>query len=185
MSISAQSNAFVIESVGITPSGRNPEVAVLTDGRFVVVWQEVLASPVDGFVDTDGGIFARIYNADGTASGQTIQVNGWMPGMQGEPQVAATADGGFAVSFNSTQVWGSGPVDVDAFMVSFDAGGTLKPIFDAQGNLQQFRDIDPDNPGTGDSGSFLIDAGNGYIALVQAMDVTPSLTALCGQIRAN
>ena len=63
-------------------------------------------------------------------------------------------------------------------MVSFDAGGTLKPIFDAQGNLQQFRDIDPDNPGTVDSGSFLIDAGNGYIALVQEMDVTSGLTTI-------
>ena len=101
MSISEQSNALVIEAVGITPSGRNPEVAVLADGRFVVVWQQVLASPEDGFVATDGGIFARIYNADGTASGQTIQVNGRMPGMQGEPQVAATADGGFG--FRSTR----------------------------------------------------------------------------------
>ena len=63
-------------------------------------------------------------------------------------------------------------------MVSCDAGGTLKPIFDAQGNLQQFRDIDPDNPGTVDSGSFLIDAGNGYIALVQEMDVSSGLTTI-------
>ena len=147
MSISAQSQSFVIESLGITPAGRSPEVAVLADGRFVVVWQEVLASPVDGFVDTDGGVFARIYNADGTEAGEAIQVNGWTPGLQDSPQVAATVDGGFAISFNSTLAWGSFPIDVDAFMVSFDAGGTVKPIFDSQGNLQQFRDIDPDNPG--------------------------------------
>ena len=178
MSISAQSKAYVIESVGLTPSGRTPEVAVLADGRFVVVWQEVLTSPVDGFIDTDGGVYARIYNADGTSAGETIQVNGWTPGLQDSPQVAATTDGGFSISFNSRSLWGSFPVDIDAFMVSFDAGGTIKPTFDPQGNLQQYRDIDPDNPGNGDSGSFLIDAGNGYIALVQEADVGTNRTTV-------
>ncbi len=170
MSISAQSKAFVIESVGLTPSGRTPEVAVLSDGRFVVVWQEVLASPVDGFVDTDGGIFARIYNADGTAAGETIQVNTWVPGMQDTPEVVANSDGGFSVAFNSTLVFGSAPTDVDVFMITFDAGGVLKPFFDQQGNLQQIRDIDPDTPGT-ESPSFMLDAGGGYTALVREMDV--------------
>lgn len=178
MSISAQSKAFVIESVGLTPSGRSPEVAVLTDGRFVVVWQEVLTSPVDEFQDTDGGVFARIYNADGTPAAETIQVNGWMPGLQDSPQVAATVDGGFTVSFNSRTMWGSFPLDIDAFAVSFDAGGAIKPFFDAQGNVQQYRDIDPDNPGGPDSGSFLIDAGNGYIALVQEADTATALTTI-------
>lgn len=181
MSISAQSQAFVIESLGLTPSGRRPEVAVLADGRFVVVWQEVLPSPVDGMADTDGGVFARIYNADGTQASEAIQVNGWMPGVQDAPQVAATADGGFAVSFDSTLVWGSAPVDIDAFMVRFDAGGTVKPVFDSAGDLQQFIDIDPDNPGEGDTGSFLIDAGNGYVALLRevgAVSVQTTVTLL-------
>jgi len=170
MSISAQSKAFVIESAGLTPAGRNPEVAVLADGRFVVVWQEVLTSPVDGFIDTDGGIFARIYNADGTAAGDTIQVNSWVPGLQDSPEVVANPDGGFSVAFNSTLTFGTTPTDVDVFMISFDAGGVLKPFFDQQGNLQQYRDIDPDTPGT-ESPSFIVDAGGGYVALIREMDV--------------
>ena len=167
MAISAQSKAIVIESVGIDATGRNAELAVLTDGRFVVVWQEVLSSPVDGFVDTDGGVFARIYNADGTASGETIQVNGWTPGLQDSPQVAATADGGFMVSYNSTLKWGDTPIDVDAFAVIFDASGAVKPFFDDQGGQHVFIDIDPDNPGTLDTPSYLVDAGAGYVALVR------------------
>ena len=62
MAISAQSKAIVIESVGIDATGRNAEVAVLADGRYVMVWQEMLASPVDGFPDTDGGVFADRFN---------------------------------------------------------------------------------------------------------------------------
>ena len=157
MAISAQSKALVIESVGIDPTGRNPDLAVLTDGRFVLVWQEVLSSPVDGFADTDGGIFARIYNADGTASSETIQVNGWTPGLQEQPQVAATADGGFIVSFNSTLKMGDTPTDVDAFAQRFDASG----------GAIQFIDVDPDVPGATDTPSYLVDAGGGYVAFVR------------------
>lgn len=169
MAISAQSKAFVIESIGIDPTSRNPEVAVLADGRFVVVWQEVLSSPVDGFADTDGAIFARIYNAGGTASSEVIQVNGWSPGLQDAPQVAATADGGFVVSFNSTLRWGDGPQDVDAFAQRFDASGTAT----------LFNDIDPDVPGQTDTPSYLVDAGGGYVAFVrESADTTKASVTL-------
>ena len=169
MSISAQSKTMLIESVGMTPAGRNPEVTVLTDGRFVVVWQEVTSSPADGFVDTDGAVFARIYNADGTADSETIQVNSWQPGVQDKPSVAALADGGFAVSFNSTLIWGDRPTDVDTFVINFDASGNVNPYIDEFGVQRQYRDIDPDNPGAVDTGNFMADAGNGYVAFVREM----------------
>ena len=166
MAISAQSQAFVIESVGIDAAGRNPEVAVLADGRFVVVWQEGLTSPADGFPDTDGGVFARIYNTDGTASGDPIQVNTWTPGLQDAPQIAATADGGFVVSYNSTLRWGDQPADVDAFVQRFDASGVATT----------FLDIDPDSPGQINTPSFLVDAGGGYVALVRDQANTTAAT---------
>ena len=178
MSISAQSKAFVIESVGIDATGRNAEVATLTDGRYVVVWQEVLGTPADGFYDTDGAVFARVYGADGSVEIDTFQVNGWSPGLQDSPQVAATSDGGFAISYNSTLSWGDGPADVDTFMVSFDASGTVKPYSDGSGILAPYRDIDPDNPGSVDTGSFLVDAGNGYVALVQEASLNSGLTTV-------
>jgi Ca2+-binding RTX toxin-like protein len=166
MSISSQSKPIVIESAGIDPSGAKSDVAVLTDGRFVVVWQEVLASPADGFTDTDGAVFARIYDPAGAAASETILVNSWTPGLQDQPSVAANNDGGFSVTFNSTMVWGDAPTDVDAFLINFDASGAVKPFFDQFGNSYQYRDLEPDNPGAGDTRTFMVDLHGGYTAFV-------------------
>lgn len=178
MTISAQSKAFVLESIGITPAGRSPDVTLLADGRFVVVWQEVLGTPADGFTDTDGAIFARIYNADGTAAGEAIQVNLWSPGAQAAPSVAATKDGGFIVSFTSTLTWGDAPTDIDNFAVAFDNTGAQRPLLDANEDPIPFIDIDPDNPGAAESGSFMVDLGEGYVAFVQEADVGTALTTV-------
>lgn len=168
MTISSQSKAFVIESLGISPAGRSPDVAVLADGRFVVVWQEVLGSPADGFTDTDGAIFARIYKANGTAAGEAMQVNIWSPGPQSAPQVAATADGGFIVCFTSTLVWDDRPTDIDSFAVAFDSTGATRPILDSAGDLLPYLDLAPDNPGGEERGSFMVDLGGGFVAFVRA-----------------
>lgn len=173
MTISAVSKAFAIESAGIDPAGRNAEVTTLSDGRYVVVWQEVLGTPADGFADSDGGIFARIYNADGSAAGDTLQINEWMPGLQDFPQVAATRDGGFVVSYQSTLNWGGAPADVDRFMATFDASGSQVARFydDAIGNTYDLGDLDPDNPGAVDSGTFTVDLGKGMIAIVREAQI--------------
>ena len=178
MTISAVSKAFAIESAGIDPAGRNAEVTTLSDGRYVVVWQEVLGTPADGFADSDGGIFARIYKADGTAAGDPIQINAWMPGLQDFPQVAATRDGGCVVSYQSTLNWGGASTDVDTFMATFDAGGNQVARFydDALGNTLDFGDLDPDNPGGTDSGTFTVDLGDGMIAVVRETAVNPVTT---------
>lgn len=178
MSISAQSQAFVLESIGMSATGRSPDVALLSDGRIVVVWQEELRTPADGFTDTDGAVFARIYNADGTAAGEAIQVNLWSPGAQAAPSVAATTDGGFIVSFTSTLTWGDAPTDIDNFAVAFDATGTQRPFLDANDDPIPYIDIDPDNPGAAESGSFMVDLGQGYVAFVQEADVGTSLTTV-------
>lgn len=167
MTISSQSKAFVIESLGLSPTGRNADVAVLADGRFVVVWQEVLATPVDGVTDTDGAVFARFYTASGTAVGEAFQVNLWSPGVQAAPQVAATVDGGFIVSFTSTLVFGDRTTDIDNYAVAFDSAGTLRPFLDEAGDPQDTLDLDPDMPGAPETGSFMIDLGQGYAAFVQ------------------
>lgn len=178
MAISAQSKAFAIESIGVSAMGRAPEVAVLTDGRLVTVWQEVLDRPVDGYVDTDGAIFARIYNANGTAAGEAIQVNLWYPGVQAAPEVAATLDGGFIVSFTSTLVWGDAPTDSDSFAIGFDSTGSLKPFFDAGGFPHSYIDIDPDGPGAPETGSFMTDLGQGSMAFVAEAVLADGLTTV-------
>lgn len=164
MTISAVSGPISIESVGLAPAGRAPVITTLTDGRFVVAWQENLAQPADGFSDTDGAIFARIYNADGTAAGEAFQINDFQPGIQTAPQIAATLDGGFAVSFTSQTAWGTGLQDLDAFMIRFTADGV--PIRNPNGVIQV--DLVPDNPGRdSDPGSFIVDLGNDHLAIVR------------------
>lgn len=178
MTISSQSKAFVIESLGVSPAGRNPDVAVLSDGRFVVTWQEVLGSPADGFTDTDGAVFARVYNANGTAAGEAFQVNQWAPGVQAVPQVAATADGGFIVSFASTLRFGDKTTDIDNFAVAYTATGAQRPFLDESGDPLDVLDIDPDMPGAPESGSFMIDLGQGYVAFVREAQTTSFQTSV-------
>ncbi len=86
-------------------------VSVLTDGRFVAVWQ---SSPTAGQYDVAG----QIFNADGTKSGGEFAVNTATTDTQGQAHVVALADGGFAVS------WTSGPVsDANQMARVFTAAG--------------------------------------------------------------
>jgi hypothetical protein len=72
-----------------------PSVAVLRNGGFVVVWQST---------DQDGsgeGIYGQRYNAAGNRAGAEFRVNTRMANDQYMPSVAALADGGFVVVWNS------------------------------------------------------------------------------------
>lgn len=78
----------------------HPGIAALADGSFVVVW----AQP-----GTDGGdILARRFLADGTSLGAARLVTADAAGDQQAPQVAATPDGGFVVTWQSLDRDGDG-----------------------------------------------------------------------------
>ncbi len=94
--------------IPVAAAGSNPAIAALSDGRFVVVWQR--------FVTTNE-VVAQIYDADGTASGGLITVSGSAVSAFARPDVAATAEGGFAVSWTGSLNAG------DAHSVLFDAAG--------------------------------------------------------------
>ena len=165
MSISAQSTTFLIESLGLDATGRSTDIATLTDGRYVVVWQEVLGRPVEGVADTDGAIFARLYNADGTAVAEAFQVNLFSPGVQANPRVVPLAGGGFAVSYDSTLTWGTAFSDTDTFMVRYDGAGNVVPVDYGNGPLTSV-DLDPDQPGSAETKNFITSLSNGSIAAV-------------------
>lgn len=93
-----------------------PDVAVLSDGRFVIVWHEI-GSTVD--------VFGRIYDpATGTFSGTAFPV-ATDPGDQGAATVAGLPDGGFLVTW--TEIPDTGSTTVHGRR--FDATGT--PVGDA------------------------------------------------------
>ena len=76
---------------------QNPSVTALADGGFVVTWQ---SRGQDGNFN---GIFGQRYDAAGSAVGLEFQVNTYWNLDQREPAVTALADGGFVVTWESTQ----------------------------------------------------------------------------------
>ena len=78
-----------------TGTQNNSAVAMDNTGNFVVVWQ---SNGQDGSSD---GIYARRYNAGGTALGDEFRVNQFTTGSQQTPTVAMDNDGDFVVAWNS------------------------------------------------------------------------------------
>jgi hypothetical protein len=86
-----QGSEFQVNTV-TTNDQRYPSITALTDGGFVVTWQS------DG-QDGDGyGIYAQMYNADGTTQGSEFQVNTHTTLDQWQPSITALTDGGFVVT---------------------------------------------------------------------------------------
>ncbi len=97
-----------------------PAVAVVPDGRFVVVWDGNRGS-------TGNDVFAQRFAADGTAAGGAIPVNAGTSGDQRDASVAVDPAGNFTV------VWGSDSADGNGDAVAcrqFDSSGTPLTAFD-------------------------------------------------------
>jgi hypothetical protein len=70
-------------------------ITTLADGRFVVTWTD--RSGADG---SGWGVFARVFNADGSPATNEFQVNSTASGSQQYGSVGALADGGFVVTWS-------------------------------------------------------------------------------------
>jgi hypothetical protein len=94
-----------------------PKVATDGGGNFVVVW--------DGSGPGGQGVFARLFDSAGSASGEEFQVNATTTGRQGGPVVSRRASGDFVVAWEAN--------DAASYGISarlFDASGTpLGPEF--------------------------------------------------------
>ncbi|HYD30825.1 MAG TPA: hypothetical protein VEB64_08190, partial [Azospirillaceae bacterium] len=91
----------------------DPSITALKGGGYVVTWR---STGQDGSGD---GVFGQAYDAQGHGVGAEFQVNTTTAGDQEAPQVAATEDGGFVVSWTGTDA---------------DQTGILAQRFDAQGH---------------------------------------------------
>ena len=81
----------------VTSSQQIPDVDILSDGGFVIVWE---SNNQDG----DGmGIFGQRFLSDGQAVGEEFQVNTDPSFNQEEPEVAGLEDGGFVVVWQSEE----------------------------------------------------------------------------------
>lgn len=86
-------NEFRI-NVTTRSSQHSPRVDTWTDGRFVVVWEGI-----DQQFDSGWGVYARLYNSDGTPATDELHINQTTNGTQRFPAVAVLTDGSFAVSW--------------------------------------------------------------------------------------
>jgi uncharacterized lipoprotein NlpE involved in copper resistance len=87
-----------------------PRLAALADGRFVAVYSDTGSNDGDGY-----GVFARVFNADGSEAVAELVVPTTVAGNQYGHDVAALSGGGFVV------VWWS--ADSQIHGQRFDAGG--------------------------------------------------------------
>ncbi|MDH3966769.1 MAG: hypothetical protein OEU56_07085 [Rhodospirillales bacterium] len=105
-----------------------PAVAMDADGDFVVVWQSL------GQDGDNWGVFARRYDAAGTAQGTEFRINTETSSAQRSPALAMDPDGDFVV------VWASRGQD-DPLDNSYGGYGIYARRYDAAGNPQgtEFR----------------------------------------------
>jgi VCBS repeat-containing protein len=96
---------------------RDPDVAGLADGGFVVVWETYTGADTDA---SSYGIAGQRYNAAGQPVGTEFLINGIARDAQIQATVEATPDGGFVVG------WASENADANSYAVAvrrFDANG--------------------------------------------------------------
>ena len=119
---SANGTALDANDVSL-PGGRHfsdVDVAIASDGKFVVVWDNDTHS--EGGTDTSGfGVFGQRYNANGTTAGSAFQVNSTETNSQQRPRVEYDSTGKFTVVWQS---YGQENNDGAVIMRTFNGDGT-------------------------------------------------------------
>ena len=116
----AQGSEFLVNSETVN-SQNNPAFTALSGGGFVVTWHSG-----DGVQDGSGhAIKAQVFDASGTAQGSEFLVNSETSGTQLNPTVTALSNGGFVVTWRTSDS-------------SQDGSGTAikAQLFDASGTAQ-------------------------------------------------
>ena len=115
---------FQVNTVTTGPQ-ENPDVAVTTNGRFLVVWDGLSTGS-----DPDRSIQGRLFGPDQEPLTDDFQINGVTTGEQSDPAVALRTDGSFLVIWRSeTGVW-MRTVATDGTLV-----GTEKPVHSTSSEL--------------------------------------------------
>ena len=119
-------------------SSADARVTTLRDGGYVVVWA---FDDEDDILTVDTMIYARVYNANGTARTDAIRVDTAPSAAASMPDVAALGDGGFRVSWANEN---AGATFDDIHSRSFTAGGVPRTA-DTQTNtvITAFDQLNP------------------------------------------
>lgn len=131
-----------------TGNQQDAVVAPLANGGFVIAWHSLISYPGDG----DAATVAQIFDANGAKVGGEILVNTTVTNSQLYPAIAATSDGGFAITWTDFSQLGS---NRSVRFQQFDSiGARVGTELLANTNL-------PDNQ----TNSFIAGLSNGSIAI--------------------
>jgi hypothetical protein len=83
-------------------SQRNPQIASLSNGNFVICWENY------GQPGEAGGIFGQIFTSNGNRVGEEFRINASSEGAQYNPKMASLSDGRFLVCWVDAQEGGFG-----------------------------------------------------------------------------
>ena len=145
--------ADVQANVTTSSHQQDVSIAALSGGSYVVVWQ---SSGQDG---SGYGVYARLFNADGSAASGEILVNETTSSDQSDPQVVGLTGGGFAVAwysassadvyvreFSDTGVPSTGEQRVNTYTTSTQYEPTLAALPDGNYVVAwRSNNQDPDN----------------------------------------
>lgn len=143
------------------------EVARLADGGWVVTWtssgQDVGSTPYNGGT----GVYAQIFNADGSKRGSEISVNEYKEDSQQDARVAALDDGGWVVVWASTR------------QAAFDLTTVYQKVYAANGTVvySEGRVFPTLNDGAYDDVWYPVVsalAGGGWVVAAETNPSTPS-----------
>ncbi len=120
----------------------NPDVAIDEYGNFVVVWE---GEGEDGDDEYDSyGIWARVFDANGNASGEQFAVNEVQDGKQSDPAVAMDGDGNFVVTWVSLS---EGGIVARTFNLNGEATSVAFMVNTTTGNSHADPDVAMDDEG--------------------------------------
>ncbi len=126
----------------------SPAVAILADGRLVVVWRST------GSDSADSDVHGRILNAIGQGLGPNFQLNAFTSGLQDKPAVAALPDGGFIAAWQSQGSTGSDDSERSVQARRFAAGGSPAG--------EEFQ-VNSSTSGPQQNPSLAVEAGGGFV----------------------
>jgi Ca2+-binding RTX toxin-like protein len=113
--------AELLVNTTTTNGQSDPTITALADGRFVVAWQDDSASGGD---TSSSAVRAQAFNADGSPSGGELLVNTTTTDSQGQPTIAALADGRFVVAWTDFSASGGDTSNSAVRAQVFNADGS-------------------------------------------------------------
>jgi Ca2+-binding RTX toxin-like protein len=120
-------NEFLVKTPGSDEDDYvQPTLTALPDGRFVIIWAEVIGT-FDGelgYYVYESNIRGQLFNANGTKAGAEILVNTTTNKDQYEPTITALADGRFVVAWTDSSQAGGDSSSVAVRAQVFNADGT-------------------------------------------------------------